>query len=642
MPDLPGTVGHYFWDIFPELKDGFEKELLKAVNGEIIRFEEIEIPLIRFGKLESIIITFDYRPIKNQAGEVVKVVVWVIEYTQEVKQRKEIQMLNEELQASNEELVETQHQLNNTNLELQDNLTQLSRNEQFLNRFIMEAPAGLALMRGPDFIYRIHNASYQAILPGRNLIGRSFFDAVAELKGTTIEHVLNEVYYKGIPHSFTDTLVPLSDYEGGPTIDRYFTFNYLPWMDDKGNVDGILNLAVEVTEAVNARKAVEQLNANLEIANSEQAAANEELIASNDQLNKMRYEAVQAEHTLRAAIEAANFGTWHIDAKTRKLIANERLKQLFGFENNEEPTLEDFFARITDDYRQQVEDATEVAILSMGNFDLTYTIKKGQDNTLRWIRAVGNMQADIDGGLTAFTGVVLDITEQKTDEQRKNDFIGMVSHELKTPLTSMKGYVQILKGKADKSEDTFAINLLDKANKQVQKMTAMINGFLNVSRLESGKIQIDRSLFDMAELIKDAEEEVMVTVSSHNVVFAPAEKTMVIADRDKIGQVISNLIGNAVKYSPARSTINVTCLTLNDNAIVSVQDEGIGVAEKDISKLFDRYYRTENVASSLVSGFGIGLYLSSEIIHRHNGKIGIESKPGKGSTFWFSLPISEK
>jgi len=142
-----------------------------------------------------------------------------------------------------------------------------------------------------------------------------------------------------------------------------------------------------------------------------------------------------------------------------------------------------------------------------------------------------------------------DITEQKADDTRKNDFIGMVSHELKTPLTSLNAYLQLLQEKAVRSDEEFTNSALDRSVKQVRKMTTMINGFLNVSRLESGKIHIDRQHFDIAELAKEIMAETQAMITTHQFDVKPIAPAFVNADRDKIGQVISNLVSNAVKYS---------------------------------------------------------------------------------------------
>ncbi len=215
----------------------------------------------------------------------------------------------------------------------------------------------------------------------------------------------------------------------------------------------------------------------------------------------------------------------------------------------------------------------------------------------------------------------------------------MVSHELKTPLTSIKGYVQLMQIKFSKTQDESFSRILEKADVQINKMTAMINGFLNISRLESGKIHINRQLFDLALLLKEAEEESIATVNSHKLIFAPAEPVAVNADRDKIGQVIHNLLSNAVKYSPPGSTIRVSCTSDNEFAYVSVKDQGKGIKQEDAVHIFDRYYRVEGEDMHSISGFGIGLYLCSEIISHHKGTISLESEIGVGSDFVFTLPL---
>ena len=235
----------------------------------------------------------------------------------------------------------------------------------------------------------------------------------------------------------------------------------------------------------------------------------------------------------------------------------------------------------------------------------------------------------------------MDITERKLDELRKNDFIGMVSHELKTPLTSLKGYIQLLQAKAVKTEDKFARTALEKSGIQVKKMTAMINGFLNVSRLQSGKILLQKQTFLLDELIKNSLDDIMFTETSHIIENISCSPLPVHADLDKIGNVISNLVSNAIKYSPHGSKITIKCSASKDTVQVSVRDEGMGIAEADLERLFERYYRVEAKETELISGFGIGLYLSAEIIEIHDGKIWVESKVGTGSTFHFSLPLSD-
>jgi signal transduction histidine kinase len=169
-------------------------------------------------------------------------------------------------------------------------------------------------------------------------------------------------------------------------------------------------------------------------------------------------------------------------------------------------------------------------------------------------------------------------------------------------------------------------------------MTAMINGFLNVSRLESGQIAISKAPFDIQELFAEAREEVNPMHTAHTITFACKSSVNIFGDHDKIGQVLNNLISNAVKYSRPGTEIVVNCRLENKQVVISVSDAGIGIKSDDLKHVFDRYYRAESLGH--VSGFGIGLYLCAEIIRRHDGKIWAESEIEKGSTFYFSLPLN--
>ncbi|SHE48172.1 PAS domain-containing protein [Pedobacter caeni] len=436
---------------------------------------------------------------------------------------------------------------------------------------------------------------------------------------------------------------------------RIYDYILIPVLNEAGEVEAVAGTTRDVTDREQMERALAQsseelqaINEELLAANEEQAAFNEELTATNDelamvneQLMEARQKIEEAEVALRLAIDGANFGTWFIHSVTREFITDARLKELFGYYPDEDLSIEQALAQITDEYREFVANKLENAIYNNGDYDVTYPVIGLHDQRLRWLRAIGNLKTDPSGAFSAFTGVVMDITEQKMDELRKNDFIGMVSHELKTPLTSMKGYIQMLQ-KVNPQNNGLNAGMLEKASSQVGKMTAMVNSFLNVSRLESGKIYMEIQEFDLAGLIEEAEEESKTTISSHDVIFDPVETMMVNADRDKIGQVIHNLISNAVKYSPAGTSIRVSCFENKGMVNVSVKDKGMGIKSADLSQIFDRYYRVEGSQMFSISGFGIGLYLCREIIQRHKGEISAKSDFGSGSIFTFSLPLLSK
>jgi signal transduction histidine kinase len=263
---------------------------------------------------------------------------------------------------------------------------------------------------------------------------------------------------------------------------------------------------------------------------------------------------------------------------------------------------------------------------------------KDINGQFRWHLNIASPVVNDDGEIIMWVGSTTDIQRIKEEDQRKSDFIGMVSHELKTPLTSLNAYLQVLEAKFKKSDDQFARRSLEQSLKQVRKMTAMINGFLNISRLESGQIPINKTRFDITEMFRDVEAEFTPMNSSHTITFDCVASVEVTADRDKIGQVISNLVSNAAKYSKPNTTVRVACEAGQNLLKVSVSDEGMGIRPHDLKHIFERYYRADNHGN--ISGFGIGLYLCAEIIKRHQGRIWAESEVGEGSVFYFSLPLS--
>ena len=566
---------------------------------------------------------YDYilTPVLNQDGEVEAVAGTTRDIT-ELKQWEnslaksadELQAINEEMSATNEEIAATNEELAASNEELiatNEELALVNHQLVLAQDKIEEGQVAFRLaVNAANFgTWFIHSVTREFVTDARlkELFGYypeeplSIEQALAQItedyRGYVATKLENAIYNNG-DYDVTYSVIGLHD-------------NRLRWLRAIGNLK---------TDSSGAFAAFTGLV--MDITDQQQAAA----------------EIKRAEENLRIAIDAAGLGTFRINAEDRIFIASPKLKQFFGYHQDEDFSYEAAIKQIDPDYRQEVTAMVEATFANGSRFDIEYPIIGHNDGKIRWVRGLGEMQQA--EGKDFFTGILHEITEKKIDEIRKNDFIGMVSHELKTPLTSMKGYIQLLMMKLKKQEDDFVIGALEKANNQVGKMTNMINGFLNISRLESGKIHIDRQVFDLSILVKEAEDEYLATIQTHNIIFAPVEITFVDADRDKIGQVIHNLISNAVKYSVQGSTIEVACVTINGVAQISVKDQGMGIKPNDLDKIFDRYYRVEAGHMHSISGFGIGLYLCAEITHRHQGEIWAESEFGKGSTFIFTLPLA--
>ncbi|TKC08066.1 chemotaxis protein CheR [Pedobacter polaris] len=355
-------------------------------------------------------------------------------------------------------------------------------------------------------------------------------------------------------------------------------------------------------------------------------------------LKKAQHELDKSIKMLSLATVASEMGTWSIDVQDKELFCSIRLKEIFGFEADTEVALDDIIGQIEISHQPIVMKAIETAIKDDGRFEIEFPIVRLIDNAHSWVRAIGNLSHDKNRTAAFLTGIMHDVTDHKLDDLRKNDFIAIVSHELKSPLTSLQGYLQLLDRNARKTKDEFAIGALEKTMRQVKKMEVLISGFLNVSRLESGKIYLNRQSFEIDALTREIVAEITTANTTVTISVAADCGCIIQGDRDKIGQVITNILSNAIKYSPSDHMIEVSCKAEGESVQISIKDHGFGIKTEDLEKLFDRYYRVESAKTKTISGFGIGLYLCAEIIHRHNGKIWAESEIGKGSTFCFSIP----
>lgn len=408
--------------------------------------------------------------------------------------------------------------------------------------------------------------------------------------------------------------------------------------EETDKIIAIATVSPDITERKLYQEELQGINMEMAAANEELATTNEELAKTHDDLIKYTNKLSDSEEKLRQAIETGRMGTWSINPKTLEVTVSSFVKDLLGLPLDKPVEMDMIMKTVNPDYRDILTSALENALKNHSPSDTEYPINHLITGEEKWVRATGRVFVDQHGNATEYSGLFIDITEQKLDELRKNDFIGMVSHELKTPLTAINGFVQVLQRKAKKDEDNYAIIALNKAHSQIRKMTTMINGFLNVSRLESGKLLIEKTNFSLGELLKETIEETYVSQSSHQIILNPTCEVNINADRNKIGNVISNLISNGLKYSGNGTRIEITCKLHHTEVEIEIKDEGIGIKPEDIDKLFERYYRVQG--NHTISGFGIGLYLSAEIIERHGGRIWAESEEGKGSVFHFTLPLN--
>lgn len=235
-----------------------------------------------------------------------------------------------------------------------------------------------------------------------------------------------------------------------------------------------------------------------------------------------------------------------------------------------------------------------------------------------------------------------DISERKKLEQRKDDFIALASHELKTPVTSLKMFTQVLRKLLLKEGNEKIVKHLTTMDKQITRLTEIVNGLLDVSRIQRGKSVFKKERIRVDQLTDEIVDSIHGISDTHTVEFGEKTRVEINVDKDKIGQVLVNFINNAIKYSPQANKVIVSSRNTNGLVTVSVQDFGIGIAKREQKKIFDRFFQVASPLTQTYPGLGLGLYISKEIIERHGGKIWVESEAGRGSIFSFSLPVAKK
>lgn len=514
---------------------------------------------------------------------------------------EELVAINEEMTAANEELVRANEALFESKEKLRHMVEQLAASEYKTRSIVENAPFPIGVYVGREMRISLAN---QAIMDvwgkGNNVVGKRYAEILPELDSQNIYSQLDGVFTTGKSFHARNQRVDLV--VNGALKVFFFNYSFTPLRNEAGDVYGVMNTAADVTDVVSAKQSVEESEERFRT----MAEDTDVLIATANEDS------------------SATFFNKAWEKVTGKMM--HELQHLGWTELVHPDDKDKWIATYLTAFKKKESFSGEFRILS-------------KNGDYRWLYARVPARFRADGSFLGYISSCVDITELKKDEIRKNDFIGMVSHELKTPLTALSGLVQVANSRLKNSDDTFMKVALEKASVQVKKMGAMINGFLNMSRLESGKIMIDKRRFNLEALIREAIAEAEITASTHQICFDPCEPVYVYADEDKIGSVISNLLSNAVKYSPKGKTVVVTCHVEGNTAQVSVKDDGMGMKQQDTQRIFERYHRVETTHTRNISGFGIGLYLSAEIVERHDGKIWVESESGKGSTFYFNLPI---
>lgn len=423
----------------------------------------------------------------------------------------------------------------------------------------------------------------------RSVIGKPMAEAVPELVGQPFVEILQKVWRTG--ETYSDTAVEAILPSDGHLKPFYFDFEYRAILNKEGKTYAILHTANDVTERVHNQLLILEQDKNEKVLISELTAANLELAALNSELadtNEQLIISDQRSHAINQELIATVKSLEESEARFRLMAEGTDVMIAVGDETGRAVYFNNAWAKLTGrsvedllafgwvdlmhpDDRQRITDIFGRSFTKQVAWEWEFRIPD-KSNNYRWMLARGIPRFDNEGSFLGYISSTIDLTDRKAEEDRRSDFIGIVSHELRSPLTSINGYFQVLEMKAKNAADQTMFDIAVRGRRQAARMGAIISGFLDVARLGQSKLQLNRKNFDMAELVKSAEAESLVTITSHKVIYYPVEYTPVEADWDKVEQVVVNFVNNAVKYSPKGSTIHVACITRDGMAHVSVAD----------------------------------------------------------------------
>jgi PAS domain S-box-containing protein len=509
---------------------------------------------------------------------------------------QKLQEMNEELAASNEEFAALNEELATTNEELAESNDQLLLSEARFQNLIRQAPVAICVIRAEDLTVTEVNDSYLELVgkTRQQLEKRLIWEGVAEA-AEVYAPVMQQVISTGIAFHAREHELLLNRNGMDETV--FVDFVYEPVTDLKGTVTSIMVVGNDVSDKVMARKEVEII-----------------------------------EERGRLAIEAAEIGTFELSYADQTLKGSKRFDEIFGVTSPVSRT-----QVLATFHPLDAHLSHEAHTVAKETGKLFYETRiLSADGSVKWVRLQGNVHYGSNGNLKKMLGTVTDITAYKELQQQKDDFISIASHELKTPLTSLKASLQLL-DRMKMSPTALLPKLIEQCNKSMDKISELVEELLNVTRINEGQMMLNKKHFNLMQIVDECRSHV-IQLGTHELVVEGEKNIEIVADENRIQQVVNNFINNAIKYAPNSKQLFMRIERTTDSVRVSLRDTGPGIPAGKLPHLFERYYRVDPKGIQ-VSGLGLGLYISADIIERHGGQIGAESIEGVGSTFWFTLPI---
>ncbi|APU70025.1 MAG: ATP-binding protein [Christiangramia sp.] len=471
---------------------------------------------------------------------------------------------------------------------------------------IHSSTALITLLLGPDFVIDFANDAIRKVWgKGDQVTGKPLLEVLPELKGKEIEDYLNFVYQTG--ETFEAFEEPVEHIIDGEKVLYYFDFTYQAQYDLNGELVGIGVFAQDVTERA----------------------------ILNQKIKKNEKEFRELVNLMPHKISVAN-------SLGETIFYNQAWLDYVGKSMNQ--FLDTNWTEVVHpDHTAEIEHIFSDFLPKGEDFKIELKLKSKTGDYL-WHLCQVTAIKDEHGQVNSWISSSTEIQQLKEEEEKQEAFLKLVSHELKTPVTSIKGYIQLIQsmtGKENEQNKTLK-PYLKRVEDQVERLIHLISEMLDLSRIEQNELELNKTEFDLNRLVEEAVEDICYTNQEVRINIHHEDEFQVLADRNRIEQVMLNFLTNAIKYSPENKHIDIRIFKRDKNSVgVKIKDHGLGISRKDRQHIFRRFFRVEGKNQDTYSGFGIGLYLSNEIIERHNGKIFVKSKVGEGSEFIFTLPLNQ-
>ncbi|MDH5360193.1 MAG: PAS domain-containing sensor histidine kinase [Gammaproteobacteria bacterium] len=382
---------------------------------------------------------------------------------------------------------------------------------------------------------------------------------------------------------------------------------------------------------------------NLELEKKQVLHVNKTLKNEIGQRIEAEVQLKKKEQGLADAQRIANMGSWESNLSTGQVYLSSVMKSLLGFDSQQEQISQSsFLNKVCASDRVKVEQERNDALQQLNSYKIEYAVN-GEDGKPRIFEEQGVVRIEKNGNAIGLSAIVLDITHRKETDKLKNEFISTVSHELRTPLTSISGTLSLLESNAIIALPEKAHHLVCLAHRNALRLTHLVNDILDIDKLGFGDLPLELQRTDLIAVIKDAIEENIGYADNLHIKVELTDSPVsifILGNTERLNQVLTNLLSNAAKYSPEDDSVLVSVHELDNRVRVEVQDNGPGIEPQFHDKVFQKFSQGDTSDSRFQYGSGLGLSIAKLIVEKHHGKIGFDTEPGKGTCFWFELPLA--